>query len=192
MFETNWDYQAELAAVNDILASIGESAVNTLEGDGNADVVNARRILQKINRQEQAKGWTFNIDESAELSPDVYSKLIPFMPNYLSIISQGGTPYINRGCYVYDRLTKTDRFDGPITVSLISQMTFSEMPEVFKAFIVTKAAKQFNMRFFGDADVNTELSNDLIGMQQALTEYELDYGAYNVFTDPFIAQAIQR
>ncbi|MGL5565647.1 MAG: phage tail protein [Plesiomonas sp.] len=192
-YETNWAYQAELDAVNDILAAIGESPVSTLEGDINADVVNARRILAKINRTEQAKGWTFNIDETAQLQPDVYSQLIPYMPNYLRITSTGGTPYVNRGGFVYDRLNKTDRFTTAVECQLVTLMTYDEMPEVFKQYIVTKAAKEFNIRFYGSPDIDTVLGNDLIDLLQAINEYELDYGGFNAFNnDPFISQAIQR
>lgn len=192
-YESNWQYQSELSAVNDILAAIGESPVNTLEGDANADVVNARRILQKINRQEQSKGWTFNIDEGVVLSPDIYSGLIPFMPDYLSVTTTGGTPYINRGGYIYDRISKTDRFASPIEVTLISAKSFDEMPEVFKSYIITKSAKEFNIRFFGAPEIDTVLSNELIDLKQAVFEYEADYGAYNIFNDSqFVAQAIAR
>lgn len=192
-YETNWQYQAELSAVNDILAAIGESPVNTLEGDANADVVNARRILGKINRQEQAKGWTFNIDENVSLTPDAYSQLIPYMPNYLSVTTTGGTPYTNRGGYLYDRTTKTDRFPNAVQVNLISLRTFDEMPEAFKSYIVTKAAKEFNIRFFGAPEIDTVLSNELIDLERTVFEYEADYGAYNIFEDSgFVGQAIQR
>lgn len=193
LYNTNWSFQAELDAVNDILSSIGESPVSTLEGDVNADVVNARRILNKINRMEQSKGWTFNIDETASLVPDNYSQLIPFMSNYLRVVSTGGTPYVNRGGFVYDRLTKTDRFSGPIECQLVNLMEYDELPEVFKAYVVAKAAKEFNMRFFGSPEIDTVLGNDLIDLQQAINEYELDYGGFNAFNnDPFISQAIQR
>lgn len=193
IYESNWQYQAELDAINDILASIGESPVNTLESDANADVVNARRILHKINRQEQSKGWTFNIEEGATLVPDLYSQLIPYMPNYLSITSTGGTPYVNRGGYVYDRINRTDRFPSPISVNLISLRTFDEMPEQFKSYIVAKAAKEFNIRFFGAPEIDTVLSNELIDLERAINEYELDYGAFNIFTaDPYVSGAISR
>lgn len=191
-FESNWAYQAELEAVNDILGAIGESPVNTLEGDANVDVVNARRILAQVNRIEQARGWTFNIEEDAVLSPDVYSGLIPFMNTYLRLDGADGTNYTNRSGYVYDKTNKTDRFTSPITVTLIELKTFDEMPEVFKRYIVTKAAKRFNIQFFGDGDVDTTLSNDLIDLTQMINEYELDYGGFNAFQDPYLSGAIQR
>jgi len=190
-YETNWSYQAELEAVNEILSAIGESPVSTLEGDANTDVVSARRILGKINRIEQSRGWTFNIDDVV-LTPDVFSNMIRFMPSYLRLTSAGGTPYVNRGGYVYDRLNKTDRFTAPITVELISLKEFDEMPDVFRSYIVTKAAKEFNIRYFGANEIDTVLGNDLIDLERLINEYELDYGAFNVFNDPFLQQAIQR
>ncbi|MGL5719182.1 MAG: phage tail protein [Alphaproteobacteria bacterium] len=191
--DSNWSYQAELEAVNDMLAAIGESPVSTLEGDSNTDVVSARRILHKVNRREQSKGWTFNIDEAAPLNPDALSGLIPFMPNYLRLVSEGGTPYINRGGYVYDRTNRTDRFNSVLTVQLVTLVPFDEMPEVFKAMVVAMAAKEFNISFFGAPEVDTVLSNEIAELRMSVMEYEMDYGAFNIFTtDPFVSGAVGR
>lgn len=191
-YETSWSHQAELEAVNEILSSIGESPVSTLEGDANTDVVSARRILGKVNRVEQSRGWTFNIEET-QLLPDVYSGLIQFMPTFLRLTSAGGTPYVNRGGYVYDRTNKTDRFSSPIDVELVSLKEYDEMPEVFRSYIVTKAAKEFNIRYFGASEIDTVLGNDLGDLDRMINEYELDYGAFNMFNqDPFVSGAIQR
>ena len=192
LYESNWSPQAELDAVNEILSSIGEAPVSTLEGDANTDVVSARRILSKVNRVEQSRGWTFNIEET-QLLPDVYSGLIPYMPTFLRLTSAGGTPYVNRGGYVYDRTNKTDRFSSPIDVELVSLKDYSEMPEVFRSFIVTKASKEFNIRYFGASEIDTVLGNDLVDLERMINEYELDYGAFNMFNqDPFVSGAIQR
>lgn len=193
-YEQNWKYQTELESVNEILAAIGESPVSSLEGDVNTDVVSARRILHKHNRREQSLGWTFNTTEEALLVPDIYSNLIVWMPNYLRVLPvSGGNPYVNRGGYVYDRTNRTDRFTSPVTVQLVELAEFDEMPEVFKAYIVTKAAKEFNISFFGAPEVDTVLGNDLIDLKQNLMEYELDFGGFNAFNDdPFISQAVQR
>lgn len=191
-YESNWAYQSELDAVNDILGAIGESPVNTLEGDANVDVVNAKRILQQVNRLEQARGWTFNIEEEVTLTPDVFSNLIPYLSTYLKLEGSGGERYNNRAGYVYDRENKTDRFTGPITVNLIELKTFDEMPEVFKRYVITKAAQRFNTQFFGDDAADTRLSNDLIDLDRYIMEFELDDGAFNAFQDPYLSNAIQR
>jgi len=192
-YETTLESPEELAAVNDILAAIGESPVSTLEGDSNADVANARRILNKINRQIQAKGWTFNI-ETIPLVPDVYNRLIPFMSDYLSVLSESGsTAYSNRGGYLYDSASGTDQFSGPINVRIIRLKEFYEMPEVFRQYITTKAARQFNNRFFGAPEIDAVLEQEERDGLIAINEYELDFGNYNMLDgDAFVGGLLSR
>lgn len=180
-YEMNVESGEELAAVNDILAAIGEPPVSTLEGDANADVANARRILNKVNRSIQSRGWTFNIEEGITLLPDVFSQMIPYSSDYLSMLSNGGqSQYVNRGGYVYDRTARTDRFPNGIVVNLIRLREFDEMPECFRHLIVTKAARQFNSRFFGAPEVDGTLQEEEVDAKNACFEYELDYGNYNM------------
>lgn len=179
-YETTLETSEELAGVNDILAAIGEPPVSTLEGDSNADVANARRILNKINRQVQAKGWSFNLEDTT-LVPDVFSSLIPYMSDYLRVMSQSGaTVYINRGGYVYDTGNKTDIFTAGVDVSLIRLKEFYEMPECFRQYITTKAARQFNNRFFGAPEVDAVLEQEERELLMAVNEYELDFGNFNM------------
>lgn len=193
-FDMNVETGAELAAVNDILASIGEPPVNTLEGDANADVANARRILNKINRQIQSKGWTFNIEEGVTLQADVFSGLVPYGSDYLSVLSPSGTTtYVNRGGYLYDRSTNTDQFPNGVQVNLVRLRDYEEMPECFRYWIVTKAARQFNSRFFGAPEVDGTLQEEEAEAQRDCFEYELDYGRYNMLEgDSFVSGQIGR
>lgn len=184
----------ELEAINDILAAIGESAVSTLEGDTNADVANARRILNRINRQVQSKGWTFNIEEGATLTPDVFSKLITYSPDYLVMLPVGGTiAYVNRGGYVYDRLNNTDQFESPIQVNLIRLKPYSEMPECFRSWIIAKASRQFNMRFFGATELDVILSQEEEEARIDCNTYEIESGNYNMLVgDVFVGGLLNR
>ena len=193
-FEMNVESASELAAVNDILASIGEPPVSTLEGDTNADVSNARRILNKLNRQIQSRGWTFNIEEGVTLQSDVYSQMIDYSGDYLSMMSTSGqSQYINRGGYVYDRSSNTDRFPNGIQVNLIRLREFDEMPECFRTLIVTKASRQFNSRFFGAPEVDGVLQEEEAEAQRACFEYELDYGNFNMLDgDSFVQGLLSR
>ena len=59
----------ELDAVNEIIGTLGESPINSLENMSNIDAINALRILRTISRQEQARGWSFNIIPSLTLTP---------------------------------------------------------------------------------------------------------------------------
>lgn len=180
-FEANLETSDELAAVNDMLAAIGESPVNTLEGDSNADVANARRILNKVNTEVQSKGWTFNIEEGVSLVPDVFSQLINYLPDYLSVKSTSGTTiYTNRGGYLFDRSERTDQFTGPVEVNLIRLRSFEEMPVPFRTYIIAKASRRFNIRFFGAAEIEATLQEEESDAWQAVQEYELEYGNFNM------------
>ncbi|WNV46655.1 tail protein [Escherichia phage Sekstaphage-1] len=193
-YEMNIETAEELSAVNDILASIGEPPVSTLEGDANADVTNARRVLNKINRQIQSRGWTFNIEEGVTLLPDAFSGMIPFSSDYLSVMATSGqTQYVNRGGYLYDRSAKTDRFPSGVQVNLIRLREFDEMPECFRNYIVTKASRQFNNRFFGAPEVDGVLQEEEQEAWRACFEYELDYGNYNMLDgDAFTSGLLNR
>ncbi len=193
-YEANLETSDELAAVNDMLSAIGESPVNTLEGDANADVANCRRILNGVNIEVQSKGWTFNIEEDATLTPDVFSKLINWLPDFLSVKATSGvTVYTNRGGYVYDRTAKTDEFADPITVSLIRMRGFGEMPVQFRTYIVAKAARRFNIRFFGAAEIEASLQLEEQDAWQAVQEFELEYGNFNMLDgDAFVAGRLTR
>lgn len=191
--EMSYETSEELDAINDLLAAIGESPVNSLEGDPNADVGNARRILNNVNREVQAKGWSFNIDEGETLLPDAMTKMIPFMNDYLKVTSPGGTAYIRRGEYLYDRTSKTDEFEGPVQVDLIRLKTYSEMPECFRAYIIAKASRRFNTFFFGAAEVDAQLANQEQESYQTCMEYELDFGEFNMLDgDAFVQGKINR
>ncbi|WP_053269389.1 phage tail protein [Pseudomonas chlororaphis] len=176
-FESSIESDQELQAVNDMLASIGESPVSSLEGDPNADVANCRRLLNQVNREVQSKGWTFNIEEGAELVPDAFSGLINYQGDYLKITTGA---YSNRGGFVYDRNAKTDVFTQPITVTLVRLREYQEMPECFRTYIVAKASRRFNIRFFGAGEIEGSLQEQEAAAWTDCQEYELDYGNYNM------------
>ncbi|QHJ81075.1 MAG: hypothetical protein [Bacteriophage sp.] len=192
-YEATLESPEELAAVNDMLAAIGESPVNSLEGDANADIANARRILNNVNREVQSRGWTYNILEGETLRPDSFSGQITYMSDYLRLTVDGGTNYVNRGGFIYDRTAKTDIFTAPITVNLIRLKDYSEMPECFRALIVTKASRRFNMYFFGAGEIEGHLAEQEEQFYRACMEYEMDFGEFNMLDgDAFVQGLLNR
>lgn len=192
-YESYTDTQSELDAVNDIIGAIGESPVNSLD-DGSSDVANARRILHKINRTIQSKGWTFNIEEGVTLTPSVDTKQIPFMQSYLRMMGQGGaTQYINRQGYVFDRTGNTDEFDGPIQVDLVRLRDFYEMPTCFRDYIVCKASREFNRNFYSSQETEAALAEAERDYWMACNEYEMDFGQFNMLDgDAFTGGLLSR
>ncbi|MDT9702187.1 hypothetical protein RMT89_41630, partial [Streptomyces sp. P17] len=113
--------------------------------------------------------------------PDVFSKLIIWLPDYLSVKAPSGTTvYVNRGGYLYDRNAKTDEFTQPVTVCLIRLKGFEEMPTQFRTYILDKAARRFNIRFFGAAEIEASLQLEEQDAWARVQEFELEYGAFNM------------
>lgn len=194
MDDSSLSTSAELDAINDILSAIGEPPVSSLDAEANADVANARRILSNQNRRLQSQGWKFNIEEAVSLSPDVFSGLINWLPTYLSVMaSSGATTYIKRGEYVYDVGTQSDIFTSAITVNLTRLRDYNEMPWCYRDLIVARSARQFNMRFFGDGDIDSKLAQEEQDAYQRVNEYEMDFGQYNMLDgDTFVAGQLSR
>ena len=59
----------ELPAINQILASVGQAPVTTLDST-NPDVAIAYNTLVQVSREVQGEGWTFNREFDYPLTPD--------------------------------------------------------------------------------------------------------------------------
>ena len=70
----------ELPAVNEILASIGQAPVSTLE-QTNPDVAIAYDTLTNVSREVQSEGWIFNTEEYYEIAIDSTTCLLYTSPS---------------------------------------------------------------------------------------------------------------
>lgn len=183
----------ELEAVNAILFTIGESPVNSLEATTSVDVINARTLLAQESRKVQDQGWTFNTQGGYPIQSDSFSQMIPWRNNWLRVLDgSSGTPYVRRAGYLYDRTSRTDLFPGGVTVELIEEVPFDELPYCFQTYITCKAARRFNGGSFGDPNTDTEVARQEQEAKIACNEYELDYGKYSIFTDTYVQGQLGR
>lgn len=171
-----------LEAINDMLAAVGEAPVNTLEDSQNVDVENAIRVLEKINRQVQSKGWSFNHVDEAKLNRDVTTNKIKWQDDILYIVGTDGTKYVQRGEYVYDFDNQTDTFTSDIEVELIRLIDFDYMPSVARDYIVAKAARIFQSQTLDDDSIGQNLLAQEQEAWVALQEYEMELGDYSMFS----------
>jgi hypothetical protein len=182
----------ELEAVNIILASIGESPVNSIENPTNVDVINAIRILRNINRRIQSKGWAFNTIESYTMTPDKNNHKIYWSPHLLYIEAKDGTKYTKNGEYLYNFTEQTFNFLNPIEVQAIFFVDFDDMPDPMRNYICAKSAKTFQSRYLGDASLAEELERDEQEAWAALQEYELDRNDFSLLNFPAVSAITMR
>ncbi|WP_390153987.1 phage tail protein [Dialister sp. i34-0019-2H8] len=182
----------ELEAVNEILASIGESPVNTIENPTNVDVINCLRILRNVNRRVQSKGWTFNKIDSYTLNPDASTHRIRWLSNLLYVVGTDGTKYTKKGDYLFDWENQTTEFNNSIDCTIIFLVDFEDMPDPMRSYITAKAATTFQTRYLGDSSLGEELLRDEQEAWAALMEYELDSNDFNMLNVTGVQTILER
>lgn len=182
----------ELDAINTIIGSIGEAPLNSIEDSLNVDALNAYRILNDTNKQQQARGWSFNIHEDYVLNPDSSTGKILWAENFLFLQGSNNEKYIKQGNYVYDLTNNTTSFTTDLTVTAILLVPLDEIPEPLKAYIVAKAALNFQVRYLGDPALTQRLQIDVNETWQALQEFEIDSNDYSLLDNDNVVSVLER
>lgn len=150
--------QTKLDAVNLMLASIGQSPVNTLSGSLPKDVSKAVVALDSALREVLTQGWSFNSDYDYELTPDGTNR-IAVGANVLHIDPTYGEDYVPRydsaspaGMYLYDRESRSfDEFTSDVKVNIVWSYEFEQIPQHARQYVATKAARKFQQGIMASA-----------------------------------------
>lgn len=184
----------ELDAVNEILSSIGSSPVDTLDENTalNVDIINAKRILEGVSREIQSRGYDFNTSDNMVLLSDSETGLIPCPYSYLGFY-QDGYKFVRKDGYFFDMVSKTAVFPEGITLTIIEEVPFDELPEVFRKFVTVRASRIFQERYLTSEELNQHLMMEEASAYADVLDYDLMAGDYNIFEDDInISQNIQR
>ena len=178
----------ELPAVNEILASVGQAPVTTLD-QTNPDVAIAYDTLLNVSREVQAEGWTFNTEEYYELTPDANGEIV-IANNILQIdlhdekdqeyesVRRSGKLY-EKTNHTYDWTTLTGWDKVPCDI--VWFFDWVDLPRPVQDYIVARAAAIVSSRIVGDANQYQFLGQkEIVARSQAL-EYECRQGDYTFF-----------
>ena len=178
----------ELPAVNQILASVGQAPVTTLD-QTNPDVAIAYDTLIQVSREVQAEGWTFNTEYKVKLTPDNNDQ-ISYPSNVLQMNLSDGEGYgskaaIRKNDKLYDRVNHTDIWtDETVKVDIVYFYDWIDLPIPIQDFITARAAAIVSTRIVGDAEQHKYLSTrEELARANAL-EYECNQGNYTYFGHP--------
>lgn len=146
----------KLDAVNRMLASIGQSPVNTLSGTLPKDVNKAIRALDSALRDVLTRGWSFNSDTKYPLTPDGDGRIaVPssassidptFGEDFTMRWDTGGTPALR--LYDNDKRSFTD-FTTDVKVDVIWLFEYEEIPQHARGYIAMKAGREFQTTIVG-------------------------------------------
>lgn len=175
----------ELDAVNQILTSVGQAPVTTLDLQ-NPEVSIALTTLREVNKQVQSEGWIFNTERGYELTPDSVTNYIAFPTNALSIdtnIDKYGSTYdpIRRDGKLYDRLNHTYEWNTSVLCDITWLFQFTDVPPIVQQYITARAARLVATKMIGDQEINKLLQEQELQTRAAALEYECNQGDYSIF-----------
>jgi hypothetical protein len=182
--------QAELQAINQILMSVGQAPVTTLERT-NPDVAICWDTLLEVSREVQSEGWTFNREYDYPMTPDM-DKHILYPENALQLdISTNPTYWtgreydpVKRGDRLYDRRSHSDKWDETIYCDIKWFFDWEDLPIPMQDYITCKAAATASTRLIGDPTQYQILQQKEAYMRAMVQEYEANQGDYSFFGFP--------
>lgn len=174
----------ELDAVNQILSSVGQAPVTTLDLQ-NPEVSIVLNTLREVNKQVQSEGWAFNVERNYKLTPDSSTNQIIYPSNMLQIDTnqkQHRDDYdvVRRNGKLYDRLNHTYTFTQDIYADVVWYFDFTDVPPAIQAYIVARAAKMAATKMVGDRELYQLLGEQELQTRAAAIEYDCNQGDYSM------------
>jgi hypothetical protein len=190
MASTTIDNETELSAVNAILGAIGQSPITSISGaSANPEVAFIYNLLRDCNVDIQSEGWHFNSEKHVKYTPDSTSKKIAIGNNILKADLHDGWSdrtydVVNQAGFLYDKYDHTLEWDDPIYLDIIKLITYEDIPEVFKRYVVYKASTRAATQLVGNPQLVQLLQTQEALARATCLEYECNQGNHSMFGFP--------
>tara|TARA_R100001594_G_scaffold33042_1_gene61404 strand:- start:5805 stop:6437 length:633 start_codon:yes stop_codon:yes gene_type:complete len=194
MASTTTDTETELSAVNAILGAIGQSPITNLEdGRANPEVGFIYNLLRDSNVDVQNEGWHFNTEKHVQFKPDSSTNKIEIDDNILKMDVTDGWSHrqydvVKRNGNLYDKFDHTDDWsdltDDGIYLDLVRLFTYTDLPSVFKRYVIYKAATRAATQLVGNPQLTQLLAQQELLARSAVMEYECNQGNHTMLGLP--------
>ena len=181
----------ELPAINEILASVGQAPVTTLD-QTNPDVAIAYKTLLQVSREVQAEGWTFNTEFDVTKQTDS-NKEYSIPNNMLQVdLTQNPNSFdksvVRRGGKLYDKYNHTyeisSEANGDIKLDIVYDFDWVDLPTPVQDYIVARTAAIVSSRIVGDGQQYQMLQQKEMQCRALALEYECNQCDYTFFGHP--------
>jgi len=177
----------ELPAVNQILSSVGQAPVTTLD-QTNPDVAIAYDTLTQVSREVQSEGWTFNKEFHYPFTPDNNNEIaIPSNILQIDLDRDGGytdKSIIRRNGKLYDRQAHSHTFTEEVNCDVVWLFDWVDLPRPIQDYITARATCQVVQKIVGDPNLY-KLCQEKEGYTRAMAlEYECNQGKFTFFGQP--------
>ena len=190
MASTTIDTETELSAVNAILGAIGQSPVTSLNFT-NPEISFIYNLLRDANVDLQNEGWHFNTERHVTYTPDSNGKIV-VGNDILKMDTTDGWidrthDVVKRNGYLYDKQSHSDDFSGHsggIKLDIVRLISYEDLPEVFKRYIIYKASVRAATQLVGNPQLAGLLAQQEALSRAAIMEYECNQGNHTMFGLP--------
>lgn len=174
----------KLQAVNTLLSNIGQAPTLTLDTT-NPQVSMAERVLDGVSNDVQAEGWIFNSEPGYPFHPDAETYYINVPDSVLRLDAPRGTmlDVVIRNQRLYDRIVHTDKWRCTQYLDVVWNLSWEDVPEACRQYILIRAANLFAMRATGSTEVAKYSEREEANARAALMEYETQQGDYSIFSN---------
>ena len=175
----------ELDAVNQILSSVGQAPVPTLNLQ-NPEVAIVLTTLLEVNRQVQAEGWNFNVERGYTFTPDSVTKHITYPNNVLQLDTntyehRDDFQPIRRDGKLYDKYKHTYEWDKAVEADVTWLFNFEDVPPAIQLYITARAARMAANKMVGDTGLFQLLQEQEVQTKAAAIEYDCNQADYSIF-----------
>jgi len=187
----------KLEAVNIMLRSIQESAVNSLES-GIIDAETAETILEEAKTRILSKGWSVNSDTNVLITRDMDGKInMPSTalrmdatdPQQSRIVPTNGTefdlvPRDDEGTQrMWDRQNQTFVLDQDVYFDIVYDLEFEDLPLDYQWYIATCGAEDLQQQTIGSVVLDKFLRNRKAEAWASMQDAEDEQQDNNVLRD---------
>ena len=190
MASTTIDNETELSAVNAILGAIGQSPVTSINKT-NPEIGFIYNLLRDANVDLQAEGLHFNTEKHVTYTPDSNGK-IAIGNDILKMDTTDGWvdrthDVVKRNGYLYDKQGHSADFSGHsggIKLDIVKLISYEDLPEVFKRYIIYKASVRAATQLVGNPQLAQLLAQQESISRAAVMEYECNQCNHTMFCLP--------
>ena len=195
MASTTIDNETELSAVNAILGAIGQSPITSIaDSQANPEVAFIYNLLRDSNVDVQNEGWHFNTERHVPYTPQDVDGVqkIAIGDDILKMdVTDGWSKrhydVVKRNGYLYDKLDHTDDWSeltDSIDLDIVRLISFTDLPEPFKRYIVYKSATRAATQLVGNPQLAKLLAQQEALARATVIEYECNQGNHSMFGLP--------
>lgn len=175
----------KLEAVNQILAGVGEPPVSSLHS-GLVSAATALDKLDVVSKEVQEIGWFFNTETSLRLLPDSNGHLV-LPSNTLRVDDVNPSGVVQRGLKLYDTRSHSYLFTQPISVDLVVELSFEELPQAARSYIVYRAKRIFQADYMSDTTLLQVQSQEEKEALYRLKQMDSETSDHNIFDNQDLA-----